>query len=78
MTPLESLSFEDALKELELIVQQLEEGKTPLDEAIKAYERGATLKAHCEKKLQDARLRVEQIVVGSDGTLTTTPSNLGD
>ena len=71
--PLESMSFEDALRELEAIVRRLEEGKTSLEDAIKAYERGASLRTHCEKKLKDARLRVEQIVVGADGTLTTKP-----
>ena len=71
MTSLESMSFEEALSELEIIVRRLEEGKTNLEEAIKAYERGSALRAHCEKKLKDARLRVEQIVVGADGTITT-------
>lgn len=71
MTTLETMSFEQALQELETIVRRLEEGKTNLDEAISAYERGAALRAHCEKKLKDARLRVEQIVVKSDGTIET-------
>ncbi len=73
MTTLETMSFEEALQELETIVRRLEEGKTNLDEAISAYERGAALRAHCEKKLKDARLRVEQIVVKSDGTVETKP-----
>ncbi len=76
MTSLESMSFEEALRELETIVRRLEEGKISLEDAIKAYERGAALKAHCEKKLKDARLRVEQIVVGPDGSLTTKPADL--
>lgn len=76
MTSLETISFEEALRELDTIVRGLEEGKTSLEEAIKAYERGAALRAHCEKKLKDARLRVEQIVVGTDGTITTKSSDL--
>ncbi|MBY0271949.1 MAG: exodeoxyribonuclease VII small subunit [Alphaproteobacteria bacterium] len=75
MTTLETMSFEQALQELETIVRRLEEGKTNLDEAISAYERGAALRAHCEKKLKDARLRVEQIVVKSDGTIETKPTS---
>lgn len=71
MTSLESISFEEALKELETIVRRLEEGKTSLEEAINAYERGAALRDHCDKKLKAARLRVEQIVIGTDGLLTT-------
>ena len=74
MTTLETMSFEQALQELETIVRRLEEGKTNLDEAISAYERGAALRAHCEKKLKDARLRVEQIVVKSDGTIEKKPT----
>ena len=69
MNPLETMSFEEALRELETIVRRLEEGKTSLEEAINAYERGASLRIHCEKKLKDARLRVEHIVVGQDGTI---------
>ncbi len=75
MTTLETMSCEQALQELETIVRRLEEGKTNLDEAISAYERGAALRAHCEKKLKDARLRVEQIVVKSDGTIETKPTS---
>lgn len=75
MTTLETMSFEQALQELETIVRRLEEGKTNLDEAISAYERGAALRAHCEKKLKDARLRVEQIVIKSDGTIETKPTS---
>ncbi len=76
MNSLETMSFEDALRELETIVRRLEEGKTSLEEAMNAYERGASLRAHCEKKLKDARLRVEHIVVGTDGTLTTKSTSL--
>jgi exodeoxyribonuclease VII small subunit len=75
MQPIESMSFEDALKELEAIVRRLEEGKTSLEEAMGAYERGAALRSHCEKKLKDARLRVEQIVIGADGVITTKESD---
>jgi len=78
MTPLETMSFEEALRELETIVRRLEEGKTSLEEAINSYERGAALRAHCEKKLKDARLRVEQIVVGTDGTITTKSIDLAE
>lgn len=62
-----ALSFEEALAELEKIVTELESGKAPLERSIEVYERGAALKAHCEKKLEAARLRVEKIVVGANG-----------
>lgn len=76
MSSVETMNFEEALRELEIIVRRLEEGKISLDEAINAYERGAGLRAHCEKKLKDARLRVEHIVVNADGTIKTQPANL--
>ena len=62
-----SLSFEQALAELETIVQELESGQAPLERSIEMYERGARLKAHCESRLEAARLKVEKIVVGPQG-----------
>jgi exodeoxyribonuclease VII small subunit len=61
------MSFEQSLKELEQIVQDLERGQLDLDAAIKAYERGTMLKGHCESKLKEAQLRVDKITVGQDG-----------
>jgi len=71
-----ALSFEDALKELESIVKQLEQGQVKLDDAIAAYERGAQLKAHCEKKLAEAKMKVEKIVFAADGTVSSQPADL--
>ena len=61
------MSFEQALAELEQIVAKLESGQAPLEDSIRMYERGAALKAHCEKRLEAARLRVEKIVMGAGG-----------
>lgn len=66
----ESLSFEDALGELERIVRGLEGGQQKLEEAIAAYERGAKLRQHCEAKLTEAEARVQAIVAGADGSLS--------
>ena len=62
-----SMSFEDALRELEQIVHKLEAGDVPLEDSIRIYERGAALKAHCEAKRKEAELKVEKIVLGPDG-----------
>ncbi|PHY22290.1 exodeoxyribonuclease VII small subunit [Caulobacter sp. BP25] len=62
-----ALSFEEALAQLERIVAELESGQAPLERSIDIYERGAALKAHCEKKLEAARLKVEKIVLGQGG-----------
>ncbi len=72
-TEISRLSFEDALAELEKIVRRLEEGKSKLDDAIGSYERGALLKRHCEAKLTEARMRVEKIVPGPDGSVGAEP-----
>ena len=55
------LSFEEALKELEKIVVNLEKGDISLDDAIKAYEKWSLLKEQCEKRLNEAKLKVEEI-----------------
>lgn len=68
-----SLSFEQALGELEHIVRRLEGGSQDLDSAIKDYTRGTQLKSHCDKKLNEAKLKVEKIVAGADGALKTEP-----
>ncbi len=70
-----TLSFEAAMAELETIVRDMESGKVNLEESITAYERGMALKAHCEAKLQDAKMKIDKIVVGSNGALTTEPLN---
>lgn len=62
-----SLSFEEALAELEKIVSQLERGDVPLADSIRIYKRGAALKAQCEGQLKEAQLEVDQIVMGPDG-----------
>lgn len=70
---LENLSFEAAMTELESIVKDLESGKISLEQSITAYERGMALKAHCEKKLHDAQMKIEKIVAAPNGTITTEP-----
>lgn len=67
-----SLSFEDALKRLEAIVQQLERGDVPLEQAIGLYEEGNRLRARCDERLQAAQARIEQITRGPDGAPTGT------
>jgi exodeoxyribonuclease VII small subunit len=62
------LSFEKALAELEAIVAKLEQGNTPLEESIAAYERGEALKRHCDALLKKAEARVERITQAPDGS----------
>lgn len=72
----EKMSFEEALAELEEIVRDLESGKAPLDQSISAYERGTALKKHCEARLRDAQLKIEQISLDSDGKITKQPIDI--
>ena len=64
---LTALSFEDALKRLEAIVQRLESGDASLDESITLYTEGDALRGQCERRLKDAQARIEKISLGSDG-----------
>jgi len=75
---LESLSFEQALGELEGIVRDLETGKAPLEESIGAYERGIALKNHCEKKLKEAQSKIEKITISPDGNVKTEPFDINN
>ena len=62
------LSFEDALKELETIVDRLEKGDVELEASISIYERGEALRAHCDKLLRSAEARVEKITLDQNGS----------
>lgn len=64
---IKELSFEQALKELETIVRGLESGQVDLEKSIVDYTRGAQLKDHCLTKLNEAKLKVEQITKNADG-----------
>jgi exodeoxyribonuclease VII small subunit len=68
--PVDKMTFEEALAELEGIVRQLEAGDVELEKSIAIYERGAALKAHCDARLKLAELKVEQIVQGTNGPAT--------
>ena len=70
MSDIKKMSFEEALIELEGIVENLEKGTNKLDDAIGAYERGTLLKKHCESKLNEAKVRVEKITTNSDGDIS--------
>lgn len=73
-TPVEEMSFEEAMRELEQVVRTLETGEAELDASIKLYERGAELKARCEAKLKEAEEKVAAITLdGAGQPAGTTP-----
>ncbi|MDY6854248.1 MAG: exodeoxyribonuclease VII small subunit [Thermodesulfobacteriota bacterium] len=59
--------YEDALKELESIVQQLERGDIPLEESLKLFEKGVKLSRFCAKKLDEAEKKVEVLMKDKEG-----------
>ena len=61
------ISFEEALKELESIVQKLESGQVKLEEAVSAYEKGVQMQKICEEKLKEAQMKVEKLVLDKQG-----------
>ncbi len=63
------LTFEDALRQLEKIVAELESGQAPLEKSLELYQRGAELKALCESRLEAARLQVEKISLSKTGAV---------
>lgn len=67
---IEKMSFEDAIRELETVVTQLDRGDVALEDSIKLYERGAALKARCEAKLKEAEEKVAQITLDASGAPT--------
>ncbi len=71
-TPVEEMSFEAAIRELEQVVGQLERGDVALEDSIALYERGALLRKRCEAKLKDAEEKVAKITLGPDGAPTGT------
>jgi exodeoxyribonuclease VII small subunit len=66
-------SFEESLRKLETIVEQLERGDLALEESLKLFEEGVGLSSACKKELDAAEGRVEMLVKQRDGSLKTEP-----
>ena len=67
---IKKLSFEDAMSELEEIVDNLESGNIDLDKSIQYYTRGSQIRAHCQEKLDEAVMKLEEIQVSSEGKIS--------
>jgi exodeoxyribonuclease VII small subunit len=61
------LSFEAALTKLETIVESMETGEVPLADLLAKFEEGNKLLKHCESRLKDAELKIEQLKKERDG-----------
>lgn len=69
---MKNINFEEALSELDEIVQKLETGNQPLEVAMELYNRGNILTKHCDKMLAEAKLKVEKLVKSGGGKISAT------
>ena len=72
----EEIKFEKALEQLEKIVEDLESGNIPLEEALKKYEEGVRLSRACQQKLHQAEKKIEILTKTLDGSLKKEPFDL--
>lgn len=70
---LKSLKFEEAVEQLESIVQEMENDQLPLDQLIQRYEEGTKLIQHCQQKLSEAEQKVEILTQNKKLDKTDTP-----
>ena len=66
-------SFEESLKKLESIVEQLEKGELALEDSLKLFEEGVGLSAACKKELDEAEGKVQMLIKQRDGSVKTEP-----
>ena len=65
-----NLSFEEALEELESITESFEDGNSTLENAVNLYNKGVLLKKHCEKKLKEAKKKIDEVKINNiDSTI---------
>lgn len=65
--------FEDALEELEKVVEQLESGELSLEDSLAAFEEGVRLVKHCNQKLTEVEKKIELLVQDKEGKLQLKP-----
>ncbi|GAB4406860.1 MAG: hypothetical protein Kow00123_19570 [Anaerolineales bacterium] len=72
-----ALSFEEAFRELEALVEQMEAGNLPLEDTIRLFERGSLLARHCQDLLDKAELKLKLLTESPDGEATFAPFDEG-
>jgi exodeoxyribonuclease VII small subunit len=73
---METLSFEEAFKQLETTIVALQDGKMPLDRALQQYQEGMKLVQRCNELLQQAELTIQQLTVDDAGNMSTIPLDM--
>ncbi len=71
-------TFEESLKKLEIIVEQMEKGELGLEESLKLFEEGVNLSTACKKELDEAEGKVQILIKQRDGSLSAEPFPLED
>jgi exodeoxyribonuclease VII small subunit len=74
----EDISFEEAMKQLNEVVDSLESGVLGLEESLEGFEKGMLLVRICQKKLEDAETKIAQLVETKEGKLVTESFQVGD
>jgi exodeoxyribonuclease VII small subunit len=69
----ESLSYEEAVAELEGLIKKLEQGSVDLADSIASYERGVALATRCAELLEETERKVERLILGPGGALAERP-----
>lgn len=64
-------TFEESLKKLEVIVDQLEKGELPLEQSLKLFEEGVSLSGICKEELDNAEGKVQMLIRQRDGSMKT-------
>ena len=72
------MSFEEALKKLEGIVESMESDELPLETLLARFEEGTRLAKVCESKLTEAELKIQELEANASGELTLKPASLAD
>lgn len=68
-----NLKFEEAMRRLDEIVQAMESGEIGIEDSIARYEEAMSLRAHCQKILDEAELRIKKIQLSADGKVAVEP-----
>ena len=71
-------TFEQSMKQLERIVQELEDGDLPLEKAIKKFEEGIKLTKFCSQKLDETEKKISILLENAEGQVIETPFNAED
>jgi exodeoxyribonuclease VII small subunit len=75
---LSDISFEDALKKLEIVVEEMESDDLPLESLLKHYEQGTHLASVCQNMLAQAELKIQKLEKNASGSLELKPFPLRD